>query len=114
MGIELNKQIREIELELSAFEQRLCRTESEINFLKNPPDRVWMSAADVDKHSGGKYRAKIVREKIQQAIDFPADSPFKLGDHYTIDLNERGRAILVNYPEFDRLMVIHMQAVAFG
>jgi hypothetical protein len=106
-------QIRELELELLAFNQRLERAESEIKLLKNPPDRVWMSAADVEKYSEGKYRAKMVREKIQHAIDFPADSPLKFGDHFTLDLNDRGRAILVNFPEFDRLMILQMQALHF-
>jgi hypothetical protein len=114
MSTELNKQIRELELEILAFEQRLNQTESEVNMLKNPPDRVWMSAADIEKFSSGKYRAKIVREKIQQAIDYPADSPLKLGDHYTFDLNDRGRAILINYPEFDRLMIDQMRSLAFS
>jgi hypothetical protein len=95
-------QIRELELELLAVNQRLEQAESEIKLLKNPPDRVWLSPADIDKYSGGKYRAKMVRGKIQEAIDCPADSPLKLGTHYTFDLNERGRAILINYPEFAR------------
>jgi hypothetical protein len=107
-------QIRELELQLLTVSQRLEQAESQIKLLKNPPDRMWLSAADIEKYSSGKYRAKMVREKIQQAINFPADSPFKLGDHYTIDLNERGRAILVNYPEFDRLMLDQMRLLAFG
>jgi hypothetical protein len=114
MSTELNKQIRELELELLAFEQRLNQAESEVNMLKNPPDRVWMSASDIEKFSSGKYRAKIVRAKIQDAIDRPADSPFRLGDHYTIDINDRGRAILVNFPEFDRLMIDQMRSLAFS
>lgn len=114
MGIELNRQIRELELELLAFEERLCRTESEINILKNPPERVWMSAVDIEKYSEGKYRAKLVREKIGQAIDYPADTPLKLGTHYTLDLNDRGRAILVNYLLFDLVMIDQMRTIAFG
>jgi hypothetical protein len=98
-------QLSELELELRTLDRRLEQAESEIKLLQNPPDRVWLSPADIEKYSRGKYRAKIVREKIQQAIDYPADSPFKLGQHYTLDLNERGRAILVNFPEFDRLMI---------
>jgi hypothetical protein len=107
-------QIRELELQLLTVHQRLEQAESQIKLLQNPPDRVWLSPADIEKYSGGKYRAKIIREKIKQALDYPADTPFKVGDHYTIDLNDRGRAILVNYPEFDRLMIVQMHAIAFG
>lgn len=106
-------QIREIELQLLEVQQRLEQAESEIKLLKHPPDRMWMSPADIEKYSGGKYRAKMVREKIQQAIDYPADAPFRVGEHYTIDLNDRGRAILVNFPEFDRLMISQMRSLAF-
>jgi hypothetical protein len=110
----MTMQIRELELQLLAVQQRVEQAESEIKLLKYPPDRLWMSPADVEKYSGGKYRAKMVREKIQQAIDYPADTPFKVGEHYTIDLNDRGRAILVNFPEFDRLMIAQMKSLAFG
>jgi hypothetical protein len=106
-------QIRELELQMLTVHQRLEQAESEIKLLKNPPDRIWMFPADIEKYSGGKYRAKFVREKIQQAIDYPADSPLKLGEHYTFDLNDRGRAILVNYPEFDQLMIVGMRSLAF-
>lgn len=110
----MTTQIRELELELLAVNQRLEHAESEIKLLKNPLDRAWMSASDIEKYSCGKYRAKMVRETIQQAIDYPADTPFKLGEHYTIDINARGRAILVNFPEFDRVMLDQMRAIAFG
>lgn len=106
-------QIRELELQLLEVQQRLEQAESEIKLLKHPPDRMWMSPADIEKYSGGKYRAKMIREKIQQAINYPADTPFKVGEHYTIDLNDRGRAILVNFPEFDRLMISQMRSLAF-
>ena len=110
----MTMQIRELELQLLEYQQRLEQAESEIKLLKHPPDRIWMSPADVEKYSGGKYRAKMVREKIQQAIDYPADTPFHVGAHYTIDLNDRGRSILVNFPEFDRLMIAQMRSIAFG
>lgn len=109
----MTMQIRELELQLLEVQQRVEQAESDIKLLKHPPERVWMSPADIEKYSGGKYRAKMVREKIQQAIDYPADTPFQIGAHYTIDLNDRGRAILVNFPEFDRLMIDQMRSIAF-
>jgi hypothetical protein len=92
---------------------RLEIAESEISKLKNPSSCDWMNPAQIEEYSRGKYPAKLVRTKIQQAIDRPEDSPLQVGEHYTLDTNDRGRAILVNYPEFDRLMIAVMRQSVF-
>lgn len=113
-GGKLMVQNRELELQLAEAFHRLELVELQVERLKNPLELEWMSPAEIERYSKGKYRASRVRETIQQAIDHPADSPLKLGEHYTIERNEKGRSILINYPEFDRLMTIAMRESVFS
>jgi hypothetical protein len=107
-------QDRELELQLAEALDRIALIESEIERLKHPPQFEWMSPAQIEDYSKGKYPARLVREKIQMAIDRPEDSPLRLGEHYTIDSDDRGRVIRVNYPQFDRLMIQAMRANVFA
>lgn len=106
-------QNRELELQLEAISRRLECAESEIEQLKNPPDRLWLSPVEVETQSGGKYPSRLVKDIIQRSIDRPADYPFKLGTHYTVNKGEKRRTILINYLEFDRLMIVRMRELAF-
>jgi hypothetical protein len=97
---------------LSRLSARLELAEAEIDRLKNPDRQQWISPSEIQRQSLGKYVANQVRREIQKAIDTPADSPLRIGEHFTIDTHEHRRTILVNYPEFDRLMVAEMKAIA--
>lgn len=107
-------QNREIELQLDAVLERLELAEMEIDRLKNPLDRSWLSPMEIEHFSKGKYPARTVKDIIQKSIDRPADYPFKLGIHYTVNTGEIRKSFLVNYPEFDRLMIARMRSIAFA
>jgi hypothetical protein len=97
---------------LAQLTERLDAAEAEIQRLKNISTRRWLSPAEVQKQSQGKYLAHQVRRQIQMAIDTPGDSPLRIGEHFTIEAHEHRRTMLVNYPEYDKAMVLEMKAVA--
>jgi hypothetical protein len=86
----------ELELRLQTIEAQLQRAMMPIE---------WMTPPDVERYSKGKYRLEFVRDTIKQAMVNPAESLFKLGDHYLVTTDNKGVKITVNYPEFDRLVV---------
>lgn len=97
--------------EIENIADRLRRVEAEIEKIKNPPLTKWLSPAEIQRRSDGKYSASQVRRQIQTAIDYPADSPLRIGVHFTLEHHDRRRTVLIDYPEYDRLMVAQMKAV---
>jgi hypothetical protein len=99
------------ETQLLELTERLILAEAEIQRLKNPFPNKWLSPAEIQKYSQGKFVASYVRRQIEIAIDRPADSPLRIGEHFTVDVHQHRRTILIDYPEFDRLMTLEMKSI---
>jgi hypothetical protein len=96
---------RELELQLHALDRRLERAESDIEHLRNPPPKRWLTPQEVEEFTEGKYRIRQIKRLIEEAIAHPADSPLKLNTHFMVDVTDRYRYYTVNLIEFDRAMV---------
>lgn len=93
------------ELQVQELLCRLEAAESKIEMLLNPPSRIWMTPQEIEEYTNGKYKSSQIIRICKQAIEKPADLPFKLGDHLVYDDTDRGRFFRVNYPEFDRITI---------